>query len=469
MKNALLPFLLLFMVSFTRAQYTEEWSDPLILTDSLSFNSNPVILNLETETYMFYEKKFTEDGPAKIYYRDIKNMGSEMEWLGNPDHSFRNPNILEFYYSNPVYCMLYEADVNGNFDLWAIWFDEFLNPQAQYPLTLSEADEINLSCKANTEFISWEQDGSILAAKLNLSIDTVFLTDITILDSVNCSDPDCSQSWILYSKIQEDSSSLYYCAWNYTLSQWEEPVALDTLGNNSYAHFSSDTWLYNYENCIVYEKEGRIFNFWYDELYELSFSGMEGEMHEPHSAWYDLAVDYLPAPLFVTFTSAANGSKDVYVYWSIWNEFPENVSNDSPDNSNPRFAWGWYAPAPCSRYFLDIWETTRNGYVTLDMSKCGLNICGSTNETEEDSDVIQIYPSPFHEKLKIRFLAESDFDVCIEIRNEAGQLLDKLNSGPVVSGWNEISYSPDRNIPAGILLITLKTGSRQLFRKVIYY
>ena len=471
MKYFLLPAFALIISPFCQAQYTEEWSDPVVLTDSLSFNSNPMVLVMETVTYMFYEKKFTVDGPSAVYYRDIKNMGDETELLGDPGYSFRNPVLVEFNNPDPGYCMLYEADLDGNFNLYALRFDEFMNAAGNYQLTYTAGDENGMSYTGNTAFAVWENDGNIMAGKLIHEADTVYLQNISTVDNADCSRPVCTQTRILYSKLSADSAALYYTDWNYSQAQWGDPMALDTMGNNSYYQFPLDNlyWFGIEEDCIIYEKEGRIFNYFYDEFYELTLSGFEGDMHEPHSAFYDIPVDNLPGPIFVAFTSEAEGNKDVYVHWSLgWGDPVINLSDDILPSSNPRFAWGWYASGPCSRYFMNIWETERNGFRTLDMSKCALYVCGGIDDENAATGGLQVSPNPFGDVLTIRFMTAGDDAVTVEMRSVSGQLLDRMKPAKVLPGWNEISWRPAGHIASGILYISVIQGQRQLFRKVIY-
>lgn len=470
MKYTLLTLLPLLFCSLLQAQYTEDWSDPVPLTDSSSFNANPVTLVFETVTYLFYEKKLTEDGPVKIYYRDIKNMGDEMELLGDEVYSFRNPVIIGSYYPNPDYCLLYESDLEGNFDIYALPFDEFMEFGDTYQLTFSVYDDNNVSHSNDYGYTSWDMNGHIMAASLVIESDTVFLQNTTSIDSPGAFDPQCCAFRITYSKLEGDSISLYYCDWNFSQAQWSDPVVIDTTGNNTHCHCSMDMGYYFFDN-ILYEKEGLIYNYHNnDELYELVLPDYYGDTHEPHSAFYSIPVDYLPMPLFVTFSSEADGYKDIYVYWTESGGEPvANLTNDSLINSNPQLSWGWYASGPCSRYFLDIWQTEKNGYQILYMSKCALYVCGSTDENSWKQADLEVSPNPFKSHLTIRFNAKHTSPVLIELIGSSGQLVyQQLISSPEY-GWNEVVFSPGLNTGKEVLYLTVKQGKDQLFRKVIYY
>lgn len=417
---------------------------------------------------MFYEKKFTEEGPAKIYYRDIENMGPETELLGDASYSFRNPVPVEFSYPDPGFCLLYESNQAGNFDIYALPFDEFMTFGNPVQLNVTPGNENSTSYMRDVGFLSWETNGNIMAAFLMKEADTFFIDTVYTIDSGACSDPECCAHRIVYRKWAADSAAVYCSDWNYSEPPWSDPVPIDTLGHNSYCHCTIDNY-YFYDESILYEKEGYIFNYYYGELYELVLPDLYGDMHEPHSAVYSIPVDNLPSPLFVTFASEADGNKDIYIYWAESGAPAENLSNDTLVNSNPRLSWGWYAPGPCSRYFLDIWQTEINGYQTLYMSKCALYVCGGTAENTFNGKDVEIYPNPFRKHLTIRYYSDGDNDVSVEVRNSNGQVTDRILFHPEGSGWNEAVYSPTPGIPPGVLYIAMKQGQKQLFRKVIYY
>ena len=464
-------FLACLMISFSfslQAQYTEEWSDPVLLTDAESYNSSPEVLVAGNQTYMFYEKKFTPDGPSAIYFREIKTMGAETAVLADPVHYFRNPVVLEFIYPDPGYCLFYESDISGNFDLYAVQFNGELVFEEPFQLTFTSGDERKASYDGNYNLVSWETNGNVLAAKISHSSELVALEDTQTLDFMGCSDPICCNSRVVYLKMQEDSAAVYYSDWDFSLGQWGDPVAMDTTGNNSHCSCDRNMWFFSAEDCIVYEKDGQIFNYFYDEIYALELDGFNGDMHQPHSHIYDIPVDNLPAPVFVTFSSQAEGDDDIFVYWSVFGEPVINVSEDTLVNANPEFSWGWYAQNPCSRYLLNIWESEQDGFRPLYMSKCALYVCGGTEENSGSDDRLEVFPNPFRDELNIRFYHESSEDVVFEIRNMNGRILKAWKAEKPGSGWNEYRVEPDRDIPPGILYLTIREGDRHLFRKVIY-
>ncbi len=449
------------------AQYTEPWSEPVMLTDAESFNSKPEVVVIGNQALMFYEKQLTADGPGSIFYRDIKAMGEEMELLGDPVHSFRNPTVVKYEYPDDGYCLYYESDMAGDFDLYALRFDGGPQFGNSIRLTFTSGDEHSASFDYTYDHASWINNGNLLASKVIHDPDTIYLANTITLDWTGCSEPRCCAFRIVYLKSQGDSAAVRYTDWEWEQLQWGEPEVLDSIGNNSHCSCDRTTWFISPEDCIVCEKEGSIINYFYDEIYPIGPTGFENGMHEPNSALYDIPVDYSPAPLFITFESEAEGYSDIYAFWMMGAPL-ENISEDTLVNANPEFFWGWYAPSPCSQYFLDIWETAENGYRPLYMSKCALYVCGGIGESGPVGERLELSPNPFSDELTIRYYAVEKGDYSVTIRSGDGRMIGQFTSGAVPGEWNETTFRPAAGTSHGMLVITVRQGERQLFRKVIY-
>ncbi len=122
----LVQLLTIFISSLVHSQPFQGWSEPVRLTDSASYNTNPVIAvtpeYYEDNLLMFYEKQFTPESPKQIWMRKISEpMGEETAILANDAVVYRNPQIIGFSY------LVFESNLNGNFDLFGIKFDEYGN------------------------------------------------------------------------------------------------------------------------------------------------------------------------------------------------------------------------------------------------------------------------------------------------------------------------------------------------------
>ncbi len=467
MSKFLSVFLVFFIPFEASCQYTEPWSDPVMLTDAESYNSNPEVVVVGNQAFMFYEKRLTPGGPSRIYYREIKTMGEETELLGDPVFSFRNPTVVKFEYPDDGYCLYYESDIAGNFDLYGLRFDGGPVFGEPVQLTFTPDDENSAAFDYNYDHASWINNGNLLAAKVIHDPDTIYLANTQTIDYTGCGEPRCCAFRIVYLKSQGDSAAVWYADWQWDQLQWGDPVVLDSIGNNGYCSCDRTNWFISSEDCIVYEKEGSIINWYYDEFYPIEPTGFGEDMHQPNSALYDIPVEYSPAPLFITFASEAEGYSDIYAFWMM-GEPVENISQDTLPNANPLFFWGWFGSNPCSQYFLDIWETEEGGYRPLYMSKCALYVCGGTDEAGSGGDRLVLSPNPFGDVLAIRYFPVERGEYTVSIRSSEGKLLRQFTQMALPGEWNETTFRPDAGTAPGMLVITVGQKGRELFRKVIY-
>ncbi len=117
MKKIIIFIVFLSIPVFLNAQFCE-WTDPVALTDSVSFNTNPNTIVIDdysnSDVFMFYEKKWDEDSPKQIYMRNITSMADEQLAAGDGIFEFRNPQLYKTGYSNCRYFLIYESDLTGN-------------------------------------------------------------------------------------------------------------------------------------------------------------------------------------------------------------------------------------------------------------------------------------------------------------------------------------------------------------------
>ena len=174
MKKFTIIILFLSIPVFLNAQFCE-WTDPVALTDSVSFNTNPNIIITDDyysgDVFMFYEKKWNEDSQKQIYMRNITSMADEQLAIGDGIFEFRNPQLYITGYSNCRYFLIYESDLTGNFDLYGIEF--FEDATFSVPFRLTETDYDENSCYINNDYyynVVWETNEQI-----NFGIDASFL------------------------------------------------------------------------------------------------------------------------------------------------------------------------------------------------------------------------------------------------------------------------------------------------------
>ena len=65
----LINFVCFIQLSLIYSQPASDWSDPVLLTDTVSYNSNSNLFINSND--LFYEKKLDSLSPSGIYYQNI--------------------------------------------------------------------------------------------------------------------------------------------------------------------------------------------------------------------------------------------------------------------------------------------------------------------------------------------------------------------------------------------------------------
>jgi hypothetical protein len=469
MKKGNLIIIFFLIVMSSSAQW-EPWSDPVNLTDTLSYNSNPVLFVGNNFSYMFYEKKLEENSPSMIYYRDIENMTEELPVFINSTFEFRNPKILVTAYPNYLNLLVYETNAGGNFDIWALKILADGSFGNSYQLTFSIEDENSTYSSISGINLCWAAENKIFVSDLSEENDSIFLEDIAVIDSGIVTNPICDYWFMAYCKIENDSSHIYYSVKNYNPVFWVDPIPLDTTGNNIKISFYNAMG-YAPENIIFWEKNAAIYYYQNSEISKMNLPGFENTgVNEPSAVFYAIPVDYNP-PGFVSFSSIEGDTREIFIYWmEEWaGSEVVNLSQNNLMNANPRLLYGWSENDPCYIFLLDIWETHYSQGVSLNMSKTSLYVCGGVGEQQDNQSLqIQIAPNPFNNHLKIDFYLPDNSPGVISIYALQGHVVDQIFIENPVYGWNTLEWVPGNQIHEGVYSLILEQGRKIRTIKAIY-
>ncbi|MCD4696545.1 MAG: hypothetical protein K8S16_09935, partial [Bacteroidales bacterium] len=193
------------------SQVYEDWSAPVALTDTNSFNSNPVITTIPEygmgDVFMFYEKTQTLGYNSTIWWKKISEPQGEEEMLiGGYLLDYRNPQIAYNDY------IIFEMNVNDIYNLYAAKVDENgLVPGESYQLTYTETDDTSFyASSANWPIGCWINEGKVMVAEIELNADSLFFSNIEVLDSGDCFDPVCKENYVAWRKLENNESHIYY-------------------------------------------------------------------------------------------------------------------------------------------------------------------------------------------------------------------------------------------------------------------
>ncbi|MCD4789529.1 MAG: T9SS type A sorting domain-containing protein [Bacteroidales bacterium] len=478
MKKPALIISILFLFNFLQSQSFEEWSDPVALTDSLSFNSNPVVVIMSDgfggDLFMFYEKRLIENTPKQIWMRQISNPLSEEQMIfGNEFTEYRNPHALKLFSTiNSDYFLLFESNLNGNFDLFGVKFYDDGTFEEPFQLTCTPSDE-NSGFYSDYYFnypfkVCWESDGYIIISEMEMVADTLQFILIDTIDSGNNFDPVCSEDFVAWRKNVNENSHIYYSSKFYPAIQWSEPDTVFATGNNinlSMANamlgFCPETLCWENSDTII------LYNIYSGEICTYNSQGLF-PYSEPHAFNFDVITD----PYFlciITFCSGFDSNKEVYSSDGFNYLNPVNLSNNSIPDSYPKL----YSGRGYSYYYelINIWQSFINGYIVL--YKSDINISwGSVNENPlmKNNLNISAQPNPFSDNTKLIFYVPENSPVSINIYCLTGQIIEKFKINNAKKGRETINWVPQakKNIEQGIYIVEIKQVDKRNTCKVIY-
>lgn len=461
MKKLIITLSILMFASSLKSQIVENWTTPAALTDSSSFNSNPVVCNFwETgsdDLFMFYEKRQSPSGLSQIWWKKISDPMSEEQMLigGWPEVDYINPQIWQNEY------LIFECNVYGNYDIFGVKFDAYGLVGNPFQLTNTTYDENSFFC---TNYYSngccWESEGKIIATELQISQDTLKLASLEIVDSINCFDPVLQQNDIAWRKVENNESHIYYSRKTYPNWNWSSP---DTLAPNNNTNLSPSTTMQffggGYSLCWQAD----------DKIYYSSTWGSPPTVSSPDiprvEKYYEpagfnlvLGVDNLSE--LYSFAGETAFSRDIYIVDEWFSGYVLNITEDSLVNKNPRLFPGrqnldYYE-------IINIWQTEINGHDVLFTSNAWYLATGGVDEDELSE--LYISPNPLGDGQKITIHSPEDISInTVQVCNVAGHLIfeKKFNSQA-----NQFDLDLN-NAKAGVYFVKIQTSRGEAVRKVI--
>ncbi len=474
MKTTVL-FIFLFVSSFINAQFYEDWTEPLAITDSISINTNPDVLAdtdiLDGDVVVFYEKTMSVESNSQIWMRNLTTLEEEQEILAIENIDFRNPKLLVFspYYDTRCF-IIYESNEAGNFDIYGIEFFEDGSFGSSFQLTNTPEDENSCYISSLDADITacWETNSNIYFSEISFSQDTLQFEEIVTIDTNYCMEPICSDDHVFYRKMVGDSAHIYFSK-NIATGVWTQPAALYAIGNNINLQMIKHMFYSTMDGeYIIWENNGQaqVWTYWSQEVSTVQFQGAE-ICYEPSCLTYDVITDFW-MPAIYTFCSGNNENREVYAINEEFSYVVINISNNSNIDRYPKLFMGKMA----YNYFntLNIWQSELNDNSVLYLSQVSVLIGGTTKYKKNKLD-LQISPNPFKDHLEIGFNSKEKGIVCIEIVSITGKKLFEKKINVNANYIHSFTWNPQKdgiNLSRGIYFVKLKLGESSIVRKVVY-
>ncbi len=461
MKKAIIFSIIIFISVSLKSQGYQTWSDPIALTDSLSFNSNPTVINYGWgNSSIFYEKRQSLSGNREIWWKNPYGPISEEQVLigGFAEIDYRNPKVINYNF------LIFECNATNNdkYDIFGVKFDENGLVGNSFRLTNTEYDENSFYGTSTSPVCCWEGEGDIFVANIESIQDTLQFTNIEIIDTANCLEPVCKSNFIAWRKVENGESHIYYSEIEYPSTQWSDPDTIIQTNDNTNLSISRAIDYWGEEGSLLCWQSSDSIHFsgtpgWNIEIITPGIEGID-HYYEPTSFDLDfLTDDYFPG--LCSFAGETGSIRDIYIndYWFFSN--PVNITNDPEVNKNPELFFGGEF-----NYYYDvfnIWQTEKNGYDVLYMSTASY-LLGAINENK--SPQIEISPNPVSNNQNIIISPAENISIhSAQIYFVSGKLILETNFNEG-SGQYEIDLG---NALPGVYLIKVQTSNGEVVRKLI--
>ena len=459
MKKAIIISIVIFIAISVKSQVYETWSAPIALTDSSSFNSNPevVVLNAN-ESYMFYEKKQSQSGNREIWWKKISGSMSDEQMLigGYPEADYRNPKIVNYNF------LVFECNATNNdqYDLFGVKFDENGLVGNSFKLTNTDYDENSFYGESYSGICCWESEGDIIVANIQNSQDTLQLTNIEIIDTVNCFDPVCKDGFISWRKVEDNESHIYYSEIDWPSTEWSAPDTIFQTNDN--INLSLSKSLYGFEGRnLCWQGSGKIYfsdtpNGYIAEISSPEILGIDN-YYEPTAFNLEFITDY--SPELYSFAGEAGPIRDIYIKVEMFSDDVINITDDTLKNKNPKLFYG--GGNSYSYNVHNIWQTEINDFDVLYMSMASY-LFGAIKEN--DAFRLEISPNPVSNNQNITISSPENISIySAQIYSVSGELILKTGFDSHSSNY-EINM---RNTLPGVSFIKIQTSKGEVTRKLI--
>lgn len=462
MKNLILISSIVFFAFSLQSQIVEDWTSPVSLTDSSSFNSNPVLARIEVsgsdELFMIYEKRGDPAGLCQIWWKNISNPLAEEELLvpGWPNVDYRNPQVLYGNY------LVYEHDIYGNYNLGGTEFNENGVMDGGFQL-LNTEQGINsfYAPPYYSDRCSWESDGYIISGQIQSSQDTLAFISIDTIDSGDCLEPFSQEQFMAWRKMENNESHLYYSELTWPSFEWSDPDTIIQTNHNINFSPSAASPDFGGGYSLCWEASDKIYftDIWGSTFYISSpdFPDIE-EYYEPTA--FNLILLTETFPELYSFVGQTDSVRDIYVSDNIFTGETINLTNDSLVNKNPmlysgRVNWPYYE-------VVNIWQTEINGKDVLSYSAAWFLATGGANEGEHFN--INISPNPVKDNQNVIIALPANIQIhSVQVYSAAGDfVLDKKINSKTYSCEIEM-----KNNQPGLYLLKIKTSQGEIIRKLI--
>ncbi len=461
-----LSIMLWLVLSSNSISQTFQWSQPILMCDSIANNINPTFIhswdNMIDYNVMVWERDYGDS--SKILYKKFSQPDSEFVLISSlPNFKVSNPKIS---LSN---LLVWQDNKNNNNDIYSaiIAGNELTNMQQ---VTTSNLNDVKPDLFEN--LLVWERNGNILFTEYNYH-DSTWSQEI-MLDSIGCENPVTNYWQIAYQKQNGDSSEIYLI--ENQQSVWQTPVKISYNSDNINPTFSFGIF-YN----LLWQQQ--IYTDWqimavssYNILDTISINFSQYNEINPAAFGIPLItkdsdLDYM----FLAFQTDSTGNQEIFVNNNMWAMLPANISNYHSEDRMPVFSAGGWGETGFNmvRVWL-VWQSWRKNHWQLWGSYNDVIIAGIEEESNNHPTHYKLYknyPNPFNSQTNIKYYLPKAGNVKIEIFDVLGQKVKTLinqnkNRGEHQVNWNGRDEN-NFNISSGVYIYNLTSGKYSTSKKLL--
>lgn len=473
MKNISLLFLLVILYNFSCSQEVYDWTEEQVITDTLSNYSNPNIVPIGYDAWMFYQKN---EEKSSIWKMNLTSLSDNISILNSTTYNYSSPYFV--YTFNPDYLgyIFYLWDKEGCKNLYASkYYENDSLGEAIKVVENNENYDVSDYSVIEDGFISFTIDSLVYVAELKFYMDSVYTENETLLDS-NSTNIQVKYYGAAWQKEETNDFHIYKSYYKYNADSakflWTEPSYADSMGNSNWLTRSNSIAGWG-ENSMCWVNNNYIkmlsgdYNYSYIDTIN-TFS--KNNVRQISMVVWDMAVkNSFHLPHYTAYTINTGDESEIFCSQGEygWDD-SATISNNSYMDENPKLFFGesvdgWGTEA---YYVYCIWQSHVNGNIALSMSKAKAFIGSKIDENVPAENFLKVSPNPFNDRLKIAYNSHNQNGE-IKIVNIKGELIAEFNNIKPSPAWESLEWLPDSQHSKGIYLVIYNFGNKQISTKVV--
>ncbi len=446
--------------------YSQDWSEPQIITDTNSVYANPFVAVYGETSWMFYEK---HGEVTSIFKMNLNNPGDNVKLLETVDFNCRLPFLESWRSTNYVGFLFFVSDELGPEKLFASKFYDN-DSLGERIVVIDNVDTSYFDDYFINDFlIGYTINNKVFLGKLVFTGGNPSVVDTEFVDSLssNVQVVDRNAFW---QRNENDSVKIVHAEYLYNQDSaswyWNKSTYIDSTGNSSSLSLSiSDNiggeifvWVNNNEikstgsfDTVVIESYGL------PNIRQLSMINWH----------YACKGRYIHDPFHLCFTTGQDGNSEIV---SVGNfEYDSSfITRNNFKDENPKVFFGEFKESwqfGYSNWVYCIWQTHINGKVAISMSKNEAVKVASIEEINISDNYLKVSPNPFSNRLNISVNTYGS-NAEVRIIDLRGHQLAayQIHSN---NNWQSINWQPNSQNPKGIYFVVLNLEGKKFVRKVV--